>query len=214
MRSKQEEIIGMPNVSLRLEEPQDYFEVENLVREAFWNKYQPGCSEHYLLHLLRDSAGYFPEMHFLAVADGRIIGNIVYSRARVVGDDGKEWPMLTFGPVSVLPEYQRQGIGSTLIHHTVSLAQQKGEKAIILFGDPAYYSRFGFKPSSAYDITLPDGSSIDAFQTLELRPGSLDGFTGKYFEDETFSQLDPDKVDAFDSTFPPREKLRLPGQLR
>jgi len=204
----------MLNITLRLEQPSDHSEVENLVREAFWNKYQPGCDEHYLLHLLRDSAGYFPDMHYLAVVDGRIVGNIVYSRARVVGADGQEWPMLTFGPLSVLPEFQHQGIGSALVHHTVLLAQQKGETAILLFGDPAYYSRFGFKPSIAYAITLPDGSSIDAFQALELAPGSLHGIAGSYYEDETFSQLAPDKVAAFDSAFPPKEKLRLPGQFR
>ena len=204
----------MPNITLRLEEPRDYSEVETLVRETFWNKYQPGCSEHYLLHLLRNSPGYFPDLHFLAIADRRIVGNIVYSRSKVIDPAGKEWPVLTFGPVSVLPEYQRQGIGSALIHHTISLVRQKGEKAILLFGDPAYYSRFGFKPSSVFGITLPDGSSIDAFQALELTPGSLTGITGSYYDDETFSQLDPDKVDAFDSAFPPKVKMRLPGQLR
>jgi predicted N-acetyltransferase YhbS len=128
------------NALLRLEEPRDYSEVEHLVREAFWNVYQPGCDEHYLLHLLRDSAGYILEMHFVAVYEGQIIGSIVYSRSRVVDDDGLEWQALTFGPLSVLPEYQRKGIGSALIRHTVSLAEQNGERAIIIFGNPAYYA--------------------------------------------------------------------------
>lgn len=199
---------------LRLEEPLDYSEVEHLVREAFWNLYQPGCDEHYLLHLLRDSAGYMPELHFVAVDGGHIIGSIVYSRSKVVDDGGNEWPALTFGPLSVLPDYQRKGIGSALIHHTVSLAEQNGERAIIIFGNPAYYSRFGFRPSSDFDITLPDGNTFDAFQTLELHSGALDGVHGKYYADETFSELDPDKVAAFDSAFPEKEKLRLPGQFR
>jgi predicted N-acetyltransferase YhbS len=201
------------NALLRLEEPRDYSEVEHLVREAFWNVYQPGCDEHYLLHLLRDSAGYILEMHFVAVYEGQIIGSIVYSCSRVVDDDGLEWSALTFGPLSVLPEYQRKGIGSALIRHTVSLAEQNGERAIIIFGNPAYYSRFGFRPSSDFGITLPDGNTFDAFQTLELRPGGLGGMRGKFYADEIFSELDPDKVAAFDSAFPEKEKLRLPGQF-
>ncbi len=199
---------------LRLEEPADYAEVENLVREAFWNVYQPGCDEHYLMHIMRGSAGYLPDMHFLAVHEGRILANIAYTRSRVVSEPGTEWPVVTFGPVSVLPEFQKIGLGSLLIRHTLTLAQKKGEQAVIIFGNPAYYQRFGFKPSSSYGITLPDGSSFDAFQTLELQPGSMVGVKGTFHEDEIFSQLDPEKVAAFDAAFPMKEKLRLPGQLR
>ncbi len=200
--------------SLRPEEPRDHAEVEHLTREAFWNVHEPGCVEHYLLHILRDSPGYLPDLHYLAVTAEQIVGSIVYSRCTVVADSGERWPLLTFGPLSVLPAYQRRGIGSALIGHTLALARERGERAIILFGNPTYYGRFGFRPSADYSITLPDGSSFDAFQTLELYPGALAGIGGRYYHDEAFEGLDAERVDAFDASFPPKIKQRLPGQLR
>lgn len=202
------------NVILRTEKPADYFAVETLTREAFWNKYQPGCDEHYLLHQLRRSGGYLPGMHFIAENDGQLIGSIVYSRSEVRGDDGQARQTLTFGPLSVLPGYQQQGVGATLLRHTLAIARENGERAIIIFGDPAYYTRFGFLPASTFGITLPDGSTFDAFQALELYPGALAEVRGKFYQDETFENCEPEKVEAFDRAFPAKEKLRLPGQFR
>lgn len=202
-----------PAISLRLEEPSDYAEVENLTREAFWNKYAPGCTEHYLLHILRESPGYVPDLHFVAAMGDQIVGSIVYSRCTVVADNGERWPMLTFGPISVWPKYQRQGIGSALIEHTTGLARERGERAVIICGSPDYYGRFGFRPSACYGITMPDGGSFDAFQALELHPGAISGVNGRYYQDKAFERLDSASVAAFDASFPPKIKLRLPGQL-
>lgn len=203
----------MENLMMRLETPADYAAVEHLTREAFWNVYRPGCVEHYLLHRLRDSAGYLSQLHMLAIAGDDIVGSIVYSRSRVEGQDGRAWDTLTFGPLSVLPTRQRQGIGSALVRHTLAMAYEAGERAVLIFGSPDYYGRFGFVPASRHGITLPDGSSLDAFMALPLYPGSLDGVHGVYREDAAFGAISDEAVDAYDQTFPPKVKMTLPGQL-
>lgn len=131
----------------------------------------------------------------------------------MVGEDGREWSTLTFGPFSVLPEFQKQGIGTALIHHTVEMAQAACERAILIFGDPGYYGRFGFLPASLFGITLPDGSSFEAFMALELYLHALDEVKGKFYEDESFEKCDAESVDAFDSAFSKKLKLKLPGQM-
>jgi len=203
----------MENLMMRPETPADYAAVERLTREAFWNVYRPGCVEHYLLHRLRDSAGYLPQMHTLAVAGDDIAGSIVYSRSRVEGLDGRAWDTLTFGPLSVVPARQRQGIGSALVRHTLTIAREAGERAVLIFGSPDYYGRFGFVPASRHGITLPDGSSMDAFMALPLYPGALDGVLGVFREDAAFGGIRDDAVDAYDEAFPPKVKMTLPGQI-
>ena len=113
-------------VTFRREEPADEREVENLIREAFWNRYTPGCNEHYLAHVLRRSPASVPELDILAEADGRVIGSILYARAKILLDAGGELPVLTFGPIAVLPDYQGQGVGGQLIRHTQALAREAG----------------------------------------------------------------------------------------
>ena len=198
---------------LRPETPADYAAVELLTREAFWNVYRPGCVEHYLLHRLRHSPGYLPDMHMLAVAGEDIVGSIVYSRSRIEGPQGQAWNTLTFGPLSVRPACQRQGIGGALVRHTLQMARAEGERAVLIFGSPDYYGRFGFVPASRYGITLPDGGGFDAFMALPLYKGALDGVRGIFREDAAFEGIDDASVEAYDRGFPPREKLKLPGQI-
>lgn len=200
-------------LDIRPETPADHAAVEALTREAFWNVYRPGCVEHYLLHRLRGSPGYLPHMHLLALEGEAIVGSIVYSRSRVQGAEGTGWDALTFGPLSVLPGRQRQGIGSALVRHTLALAREAGERAVIILGSPAYYGRFGFGPAEQYGLTLPDGSSFDAFMALPLYPGALAGVRGIYREDAAFQGIDDAAVEAYDRGFAPKEKLKLPGQL-
>ena len=99
------------NVTVRNETPADYQEVEALVRRAFWNLYVPGCSEHYLAHILRSHPDFVPELDLVLEAAGRVVGSILYTRARLVGKAGREKEILTFGPVCVAPEFQRRGYG-------------------------------------------------------------------------------------------------------
>lgn len=200
-------------IDLRPETEADYAAVEALTREAFWNVYRPGCFEHYLLHILRESGGYLPGLHLVAGKEGEIVGSIVYSRSRVEKEDGKTIDTLTFGPISVHPKAQRQGIGSLLIRRSLDMARQMGERAVIITGSPDYYHRFGFRPAGDFGITFPDRSSPPHLMALELYQDALLGTGGVYREDAAFGKLDPAAVEAFDSRYPYKEKLVLPGQL-
>ncbi len=193
------------------ERPEDHFTVENLTREAFWNLHVPGCDEHFLVRKLRDSEDFLPELNFVAEADGRIVGNIMFSRSHVVGQDNQRFETVTFGPVSVLPEYQRQGVGRALIERGLKSARASGHSAAIIFGSPAYYARFGFRPGKEYDIRTSDGKYAAALQALELFPGALRGVCGRFLESEAF-EMDPKEAEEFDRLFPYKKKRVLPSQ--
>lgn len=196
-------------IQLRNERPEDYRAVEALTREAFWNHYAPGCSEHYLLHLLRNSNAFLPHLDFVAERDGLLVGNIVYSRAAIAGDDGNRHAVITFGPISVLPKEQGKGVGSMMIEHTKAVAKDLGHSAILIYGDPDYYCKFGFVPAQRYGITTSDDWYAAALLALELTDGALRHCSGRFLEDNLFN-VDETAVRAFDQSFPPKE-LRQGG---
>jgi predicted N-acetyltransferase YhbS len=200
------------DIMLRLEEEKDFKIVENITREAFWNVYKPGCNEHFILHNLRNSQAFIKELDFVAEMDGSIVGNIVYSKGKVVDDDGMEHEVIGFGPISVLPSCQGKGIGEKLINHTVEMAKAMGFKAIIIFGNPAYYHRFGFDNAKKFDIHTADGENFDAFMVKELSEGSLQGISGRFIESDAF-KVNSNEFEAFDMQFPPKEKKVTNTQL-
>ena len=124
------------NITLRIEDEKDYRTVDNLTREAFWNVYRPGCNEHFILHKLRSSQAFIKELDFVAELGGEIVGNIVYSKAIVVDNAGTKREVIGFGPISVLPSYQKQGIGAKLIEHTVKIAKKWGLKPLLFLEIP------------------------------------------------------------------------------
>ena len=199
---------------LRRETPADALAVETLTREAFWNLHAPGCNEHYLAHVLRDSDAFIPELDFVAEMDGRIAGNIMYAKSVVALDAGGELPVITFGPVSVLPELQRQGVGRALIGHTLTLAKRMGFPAVFIYGDPAYYSRLGFQPAEDFRIGTWDNLYHDSLQVYELQPDALKNAPGRFVEDSVY-RIDEAAAAAFDQSFPAKEKLSgTPSQQR
>lgn len=200
---------------IRLEEPKDYREVENLTREAFWNKYRPGCMEHYVLHQYRGRPEFVKELDYVMEENGKIIAHIMYSHAQIITDGGRTVPIMIFGPVSVLPEKQGEGFGSKLIRYTLELAEKMGCGAVAITGDPYYYHRFGFVSGSevgVYYDGLPRTEEAPFFMVKELKEGFLRGITGIYKDPEGYLVEDAD-VDAFDAEFPAKEKKKLPGQL-
>ena len=204
----------MSNFVYRIERPDDYAAAEALIREAFWNVYKPGCDEHYIVHCLRGSARVVPALNRVCVdGDGLLLGHIFYTRSRLVDDDGASREVLTFGPISVRPGWQRQGIGSALIRSTLADARDMGFAGVAITGNPAYYHRFGFRPAADYGIVAEDGASFPALMALELAEGRLSGAGGRLCFCPEFDTVAPDALARFDSQFPPREKLRLPGQL-
>jgi len=192
------------DIELRLEEEKDYFIVENITREAFWNHYVPGCDEHLLIHNLRKTNEFIKELDFVAISNNKIIGNIVYIKAKVINND-IEQTVLTFGPISVLPEYQKNGIGSKLINHTVKLSKEMGYKGIIIYGDPEYYKRFGFMESKQYKITNKEKKYPAALLVLELYPKALDGIEGIFDEGKAY-EVDKNEMEEFDKKFIKKEK--------
>ncbi len=198
------------SITLRPENEKDYQEVENLTREAFWDLYHPGCSEHLVAHKIRKSSSFIPELDFVAVQDNpragaQIVGNIIYSKSKVADLDQPEHEVITFGPLSVLPSLQKQGIGSALITHTKKLAQNMGYKAIVIFGNPAYYHRFGFENAENFGISTSEGLNFEAFMALELYKGSLQGITGRFYADPAF-EVNEEELEIFDKKFPYKEK--------
>jgi predicted N-acetyltransferase YhbS len=200
-------------LSLRPEEPRDYTEAENITREAFWNKFKPGCDEHYLLHAMRGDPSFIPELDIVAEKDGRLIGSIVYAKGHVLDHRGLSHEVITFGPVSVLPGYQKSGVGARLIFHTLDLARQLGYGAVIILGHPDYYPRFGFRRARDFGLTTKDGDTFDPFMALELQPGSLSGLGGGVFHDSDVYTINPAEAEAFDQAFPYKEKKAAEIQI-
>lgn len=201
-------------IKLRLEQKGDYEVVEKLTRKAFWNHYSPGCNEHYVVHILRGSQAFVNELDFVAVLDNIIVGNIMYSKAIILGNNGTEHPVLTFGPISVLPEYQSQGVGTKLIEHTKSIAKELGYKAILIYGDPDYYKRVGFVPAEDYDIGTSGNTYAGSLLACELAPKALESCSGRFFEDDIYN-IDINSAEEFDKKFPPCEKISgTPSQER
>lgn len=200
---------------LRLETEKDYREVENLTREAFWNKYRPGCMEHYILHRYRTNPDFVRELDYLIEENSKIVAHIMYSRAVIEADNGQIVQILIFGPVSVLPEMQNKGYGSAIIRYTLNKAAELGYGAVAITGNPGYYHRFGFLSGSSvgiYYAGIPREEEAPFFMVKELRNGFLNGITGTYHDPKGY-ETNEDKVEAFDSSFPPKEKKKLPGQL-
>jgi len=204
--------IKVNSVELRLETEKDYRVVEVLTREAFWNVHVPGCDEHLLVHNLRKAKEFIQELDFVAVADGKIVGNIMYAKAKII-DSEKEYAVLTFGPVSVLPEYQNKGIGAKLINNTIQLAKEMGYKAILIYGDPEYYKRFEFKVSKEYNVTNKEGKYPAALLALELFFGALSGAEGVFDEGKAY-EIDSKELVEFERGFEPKVKLRTKSQER
>lgn len=206
--------MGADLLTLRPETPADYLEVENLTREAFWNVYAPGCVEHYLLHRLRYSPDFFPELDIVAERYGRIVGNVVCVSSHIDGNDGKRHAVLTLGPISVLPSCQRSGIGRRMIGHIVGIAVDMDYRAIMLCGDPLLYARYGFEPAGKYGIRTSDDKISPALQVYVLNNADITEYSGRYFESPDYD-IDMTQVEEFDLGFPAKEKLAdTPSQLR
>ena len=190
-------------MNIRLEQPADYAAVERLTFAAFETMELPGrthTNEHYLAHIMRGVAAFVLELDFVGESDGEIIANIMFTKSKIVRSDGSEVETLTFGPVSVKPELHNRGLGAEIIRYSLDHARELGYGAVIIVGHPQYYPRFGFKPASEYNLTMPDGSEFDAFMALELKDGYLGTDGGKWYEDEVF-EIDETAFDEWNKQF-------------
>ena len=201
--------------TIRLERTKDYREVENLVRESFWNVYRPGCSEHFVIHVLRDDPAFVKELDFVMEQNGVLIGQNMFMRTVINADDGRVIPVLTMGPIGITPELKRKGYGKKLLDYSLEKAAAMGFGAVLFEGNIGFYGHSGFTYARSFGIRyhdLPEGADDSFFLCKELIPGFLDGITGVYQTPRGYYVDDAD-VEKFDKAFPHKEKLRLPGQI-
>lgn len=203
------------NITIRLEKKEEQREVENLVRESFWNVYRPGCLEHYVLNQLRNDKAFVPELDFVMEKDGKIIGQNIFMLANIKADDGRDIPIMTMGPICITPELKRQGYGKILLDYSLEQAKKLGCGAICFEGNIDFYGKSGFTFASEYGIRyhgLPEGEDASFFLCKELTEGYLDGITGEYSTPNGYF-VDENEAEEFDKNFPYKEKLVLPNQL-
>ena len=171
-------------MNIRLETPEDYREVEELTREAFWNVYAPGCVEHFVLHHYRSNPDFIPELDFVMEEDGRIIGHVMYSKAEIICEDGSGMPAWTFGPISIHPDYKRKGYGLKLLNYSIEKARELG------IGVPYFLAKElipGYLNGVEGTYHTPQGYYI-AFEN-------------------------PEAFNEFEAKFPPKEKKHQEGQI-
>jgi putative acetyltransferase len=187
-------------ISIRRETENDYREVEELTREAFWNLHVPGCDEHYLVHQMRTHPDFIPELDFVACLGNKIVGNIMYTKSYLINESSNRVEITTFGPISVLPAYQRRGIGSRLICHSRQIVLEMGYKAIIIYGHPQNYCKHGFKGSKDYNISDAEGKFPYSLLVLELAKGDLEGHEWRYCFSDAYA-IDANAAEEFDKLF-------------
>ena len=206
-------------MNIRNEQPADFREVENLTREALWNVYRPGCTEHYVLHKYRSNPDFIPELDFVMEEDGKIIGHVMFSKAELVKDDGTKIPSWTFGPISIHPDYKRKGYGLKLLNFALEKAKAMGVAFLCMEGNIEFYKHAGFDLASKLKIHYhaePKENDVPYFLAQELIPGFLNGIEATYCPPKGYFVADefPEEFAAYEATFPPKEKKVLPGQLQ
>ncbi|MBO7373809.1 MAG: N-acetyltransferase [Oscillospiraceae bacterium] len=201
--------------TIRLEKQEDRRAVENLIRESFWNVYRPGCSEHYVIHVLRDDPAFVKELDFVMEQNGTLIGQNMFMKTVILADDGRVIPVLTMGPIGITPELKRMGYGKALLDYSLAKAAELGYGAVLFEGNIGFYGKSGFTYAREFGIRyhdLPEGADDSFFLSRELIPGYLSGITGVYQTPQGYYVPD-EEVEEFDRGFPPKVKLKLPGQL-
>lgn len=199
------------DINIINETPEDYREVEELNKKAFRNVNVPGCDEHYIAHILREHSDFIPELDLVLTLNGKIIANIMYTRAKLMDETGAEKEIVTFGPLSVLPEYQRRGYGKKLLEHSLEKAAEMGFEAVVIFGNPENYITAGFKSCKKYNVAISEGVYPVPLLVKELKAGALAGKSFIYKESEAYV-FAPEKAEEFDKTFEQMPKEYRPSQ--
>ena len=197
-------------IIIRNEEQKDWAVVEKITRQAFYNLYVPGCVEHYLVHIMREHEDFIPELDFVLELDGQVIGNIMYTKAKLTDENGTEKEILTFGPVSIHPAYQRMGYGKMLMEHSFQAAIQLGYDTIVILGSPANYVSRGFKCCKKYNVCIENGKYPAAMMVKELIPHILDDHKWLY-QDSPVMAISKEEAERYDDTLEPMEKKYLPS---
>ncbi len=167
--------------TIRLEKTEEHRAVEHLIRESFWNVYRPGCSEHYVIHVLRGDPAFVKELDLVMEQDGELIGQNMFMKTVIDADDGRVIPVLTMGPICIAPERKRQGFGKKLLDYSLQKAAALGFGAVLFEGNIGFYGKSGFSYASRFGIRyhdLPEGADASFFLCRELIDGYLARGTG------------------------------------
>ena len=202
-------------IIIRNEREDERRQVEELIRESFWNVYRPGCFEHYVIHKLRNDPAFVPELDFVMEKNGELIGQNMFMRAFIKSDDKRDIPIMTMGPICIKPEYKRQGYGKILLDYSLEKARETGSGALCFEGNIDFYGKSGFTYAGDFGIRyhgLPEGADASFFLCRELIPGYLFGITGEYTPPHGYFVSEQDVL-MFDESFPYKEKKKLPGQI-
>jgi predicted N-acetyltransferase YhbS len=199
------------NYIIRNEQVEDQWEVEDLTRRAFWNLNVPGCSEHYLVHVMRNHPDFIPELNLILEKDNRILGNIMYTKAKLVDEENHEKQILTFGPLSIHPDFQRKGYGKALLEYSFEKAKELAYDVIVIFGNPDNYVSRGFKSCKKFDICINEDYYPAAMLVKELTEGCLEKRKWHYIESEVY-HIDEKEIEQFDLNFEKIEKKFQPSQ--
>ena len=212
---QEEKLMSKNDYIIRLERKEEYRAVENLVRESFWNVYRPGCLEHYVLNQLREDEAFVSQLDFVMEKDGQLIGQTMFMHATIKADDGRDIPIMTMGPICIMPELKRQGYGKKLLDYSLKKAAEYGCGALCFEGNINFYGKSGFTFAREFGIRyhgLPEGADSSFFLCKELIPGYLSGVTGEYAPPQGYF-VNEEAAEEFDKQFPYKEKQKLPGQL-
>lgn len=205
--------IKLSGYIIRREKECDYRETENMTREAFWNEYCPGCSEHFLIHNMRSHKDYVPELSYVLEKDGEVIGSVMYSKCVLRSEEGEEKEILSMGPICVKPEYQRQGGSRILLEYTFAKAKEMGYTVIVNFGNPANYIKRGYMSCKKLNVYIEDDIYPTALLVKELIPNVLLGKKWQYIpSDIDACCADTKAIEEFDRAFSPKEKTWKPSQ--
>ncbi|NLC93706.1 MAG: N-acetyltransferase [Treponema sp.] len=199
------------NYIIRNEEPKAYRAVEELTKRAFWNVNMPGCNEHFLLHEIRQHSDFIKELDFVIEVDNKIVASIIFTRATLTNEKGEVKDVLSFGPISVDPDYQRKGYGKALMAHTFLLGKKLGYPCVVIFGHPSNYVSSGFKCCKRFSVCLEGDLYPTALLVQVLDDKFFDGKRWYYKESPAF-EIDESRYADFDKDFPQMVKQELPGQ--
>lgn len=209
--------IDMKKITFRNETPADYWAVENLTREAFWNVYKPGCDEHFVLHNFRSRSDFVQELDIIMEENGVLVGHVMFVRTEIKLNNGKNLPIMTFGPISIAPDFKRKGYGTILLRQAMQKAKEMGCGALAITGNIGFYGKSGFVVAKTKGVFYHADPDADYFLIKELVPGFLDQVKeaggGTFKEPNCYFMCDKKDVEEFDKQFPPKEKLKLPGQI-
>jgi putative acetyltransferase len=162
--------------------PADHDAIREVNRQAFG-----GEDEARLVDLLRGD-GVVP-VELVAVEAGDVVGHILFSHLSVETSGGPI-AAVSLAPMSVRPEWQSRGIGSSLVREGLAMCRARGSKAVMVVGHPAYYPRFGFSARLAAQLSSPYSDAGDAWMAVELEPGALEGISGVVKYAEAFGALE------------------------